>query len=107
MACDFSNKVPIAPYRGAGRPEANFALERVVEEAARVTGIDAIRLRKKNLIPASAMQCKTPINTYDSSDFPGIVEQALQLADIEHFTKRHSLSARRKNMRGSGLAGKR
>ncbi len=61
VACYFSNSVPIGPYRGAGRPEANYALERVVEEAARVTGIDPLRLRKKNLIPPSAMPFKTPI----------------------------------------------
>ena len=47
VACYFSNTVPIGPYRGAGRPEANYALERVVEEAARITGIDPVRLRKK------------------------------------------------------------
>jgi len=81
VACYFSNKVPIAPYRGAGRPEANYALERAVEEAARVVGMDPVRLRKKNLIPASAMPFKTPINTYDSGDFPGIVDKALKLAD--------------------------
>ena len=84
-ACYFSNTVPIGPYRGAGRPEANYALERVVEEAARITGIDPVRLRKKNLIPPSAMPFKTPINTYDSGDFPAIVDKALKLADFENF----------------------
>ncbi len=49
VACYFTNTIPIGPYRGAGRPEANYALERVVEEAARITGIDRVRLRKKNL----------------------------------------------------------
>jgi len=72
-------------FRGAGRPEANYALERVVEEAARVTGIDPVKLRKKNLIPQSAMPFKTPINTYDSGDFPGIVDKALKLADFDNF----------------------
>ena len=87
-ACYFSNKIPIGPYRGAGRPEANYALERAVEEAARITGIDPVRLRKKNLIPPSAMPFKTPINTYDSGDFPGIVDKALALADYDNFNKR-------------------
>ena len=105
VACYFSNRVPIAPYRGAGRPEANYALERVVEEAARVTGIDPLRLRKKNLIPPSAMPYKTAIgNTYDSGDFPGIVEQALELSDYANFSKRKREAARRKKLRGIGIS---
>jgi carbon-monoxide dehydrogenase large subunit len=105
VACYFSNTVPIGPYRGAGRPEANFALERVVEEAARVIGMDPVRLRKKNLIPPSAIPYKTAIgNTYDSGDFPGIVEQALKLADYAGFNKRRRESARRKKYRGIGIS---
>ena len=104
VACYFSNRVPIAPYRGAGRPEANYALERAVEEAARVIGMDPVRLRKKNLIPPSAMPFKTPINTYDSGDFPGIVEQALELSDYANFSKRKREAARRKKLRGIGIS---
>ncbi len=105
VSCYFTNKVPIGPYRGAGRPEANFALERVVEEAARVSGIDSVRLRKKNLIPPSAMPYKTAIgNTYDSGDFPGIVAQALTLADYANFNKRKREAARRKKYRGIGVS---
>jgi carbon-monoxide dehydrogenase large subunit len=103
-ACYFSNTIPIGPYRGAGRPEANYALERVVEEAARVTGIDPVRLRKKNLIPPSAMPFKTPINMYDSGDFPAIVEKALELADFDNFSKRRRESAKRKKLRGIGVS---
>ena len=104
VACYFSNTIPIGPYRGAGRPEANYALERVVEEAARITGIDRVRLRKKNLIPPSAMPFKTPINTYDSGDFPGIVDKALELADYDNFNKRRRESAKRKKLRGIGVS---
>jgi aerobic carbon-monoxide dehydrogenase large subunit len=104
VACYFSNTVPIGPYRGAGRPEANYALERVVEEAARITGINPVRLRKKNLIPPSAMPFKTPINTYDSGDFPAIVDKALKLADFENFNKRRRESAKRKKLRGIGIS---
>ncbi|HZP69887.1 MAG TPA: xanthine dehydrogenase family protein molybdopterin-binding subunit [Pseudolabrys sp.] len=104
VACYFSNTIPIGPYRGAGRPEANYALERVVEEAARVIGMDPVRLRKKNLIPPSAMPFKTPINTYDSGDFPGIVDKALELADFDNFNKRRRESARRKKLRGIGVS---
>jgi len=104
VACYFSNTIPIGPYRGAGRPEANYALERVVEEAARVTGIDPVRLRKKNLIPPSAMPFKTPINTYDSGDFPAIVDRALELADFDNFKKRRRESSKRKKLRGIGVS---
>jgi carbon-monoxide dehydrogenase large subunit len=104
VACYFSNKVPIAPYRGAGRPEANYTLERAVEEAARIVGMDPVRLRKKNLIPPSAMPFKTPINTYDSGDFPAIVDKALTLADYDNFNKRKRESAKRKKLRGIGIS---
>ncbi len=104
VACYFSNTTPIGPYRGAGRPEANYALERVVEEAARMLKMDPARLRKKNLIPASAMPFKTPINTYDSGDFPGIVDKALALADYANFNKRKRAAAKRKKLRGIGVS---
>jgi carbon-monoxide dehydrogenase large subunit len=101
----FTNTAPIGPYRGAGRPEANYALERVVEEAARIVKMDPVRLRKKNLIPKSAMPCKTAVgNTYDSGDFPGIVDQALQMADYANFNKRKRESAKRKKLRGIGVS---
>src|SRR5258708_33496538 len=69
VRCVFTNTAPTAPYRGAGRPEANYALERVIEEAARVTGIDPVRLRRRNFIRPSAMPYRTAIgNTYDSGE---------------------------------------
>src|SRR5215813_11643724 len=104
VACYFSNTTPTGPYRGAGRPEANYALERVVEEAARIFSIDPVRLRKKNLIPPSAMPFKTPINAYDSGDFPAIVGKALELADFENFNRRRRESAKRKKLRGIGVS---
>jgi carbon-monoxide dehydrogenase large subunit len=104
VACYFSNTIPIGPYRGAGRPEANYALERAVEEAARLLKMDPVRLRRKNLIPASAMPSKTPINTYDSGDFPGIVDKALVLADYANFAKRKREAAKRKKLRGIGVS---
>ncbi|WP_168197725.1 xanthine dehydrogenase family protein molybdopterin-binding subunit [Pseudolabrys sp. FHR47] len=103
-ACYFSNTVPIGPYRGAGRPEANYALERAVEEAARLLKMDPAKLRKKNLIPPSAMPYKTPIQTYDSGDFPAVVDKALKLADYENFSKRKREAARRKKLRGIGIS---
>jgi len=101
----FANTAPIGPYRGAGRPEANYALERVVEEAARVMNTDPVRLRKKNLIPKSAIPCKTAVgNTYDSGDFPAIVDQALQMADYANFNKRKRESTKRRKLRGIGVS---
>ena len=76
--CAFTNTITTAPYRGAGRPEANYVLERVVEEAARVTGIDPAKLRRRNLVPESAMPYKTAVGTtYDSGDFAPIFDKAL------------------------------
>jgi len=104
-ACYFSNTAPIGPYRGAGRPEANYALERVVEEAARILKMDPVRLRKKNLIPKSSIPCKTAVgNVYDSGDFPGLVDKALALADYANFSKRKRESAKRKKLRGIGVS---
>jgi aerobic carbon-monoxide dehydrogenase large subunit len=103
--CVFTNTTPIGPYRGAGRPEANYALDRVVEEAARVTGIDTARLRKKNFIPKSAMPYKTAITTtYDSGDFPGAFARAMELSEYDSFNKRKRESTRRKKLRGIGIS---
>ena len=87
--CVFTNTTPTAPYRGAGRPEASYCIERVVDEAARVTGIDPIRLRRKNLIPKKAMPYKTAVGTtYDSGDFATVVDKGLALADYDGFKAR-------------------
>ncbi len=103
--CVFTNTAPIGPYRGAGRPEANYALDRVVEEAARVMGIDTVQLRRKNLIPPSSMPYKTAVTTtYDSGDFPAIFAKALELSDYKNFNKRKRESARRKKYRGIGIS---
>ena len=86
VQCVFTNTVPTGPYRGAGRPEANYALERLVDEAARVTGIDPVRLRRRNLIPPKAFPFKTAVGTtYDSGDFAPILDKALALAHYAEF----------------------
>jgi len=103
--CVFTNTAPIGPYRGAGRPEANYALDRAVEEAARITGIDTVQLRRKNLIPPSSMPYKTAVTTtYDSGDFPGAFAKALELSDYRNFNKRRRESARRGKLRGIGIS---
>ena len=103
--CAFTNTLPTAPYRGAGRPEANYLLERVVEEASRVTGIDPAKLRRRNLIPASAMPYKTAIGTtYDSGDFAPILDKALALADYDGFKARRREAKQRGKYRGIGIS---
>lgn len=102
--CVFTNTIPTAPYRGAGRPEASYALERVVDEAARVTGIDPIKLRKRNLIKMSAMPYKTAVGTtYDSGDFAPMLDKTLDLADYAGFKTRRRQSQRHGKYRGFGI----
>src|SRR5216684_2248902 len=105
IRCVFTNTVPTGPYRGAGRPEANYAIERLIDEAARVTGIDRITLRRRNLIAAADMPYETPIGvTYDSGDFPAVFEEALQRADVAGFAQRRARSAAAGKRRGLGIS---
>ena len=105
VRCVFTNTVPTGPYRGAGRPEANYVLERLVEEASRVTGIDRAEIRRKNLIPTSAMPHKTVVgNTYDSGDFEPILDRALELSEYADFGKRRTDAKRRGLLRGIGIS---
>ncbi len=105
IRCLFTNTVPTGPYRGAGRPEANYALERLVEEAARITGIDRIALRRRNLIGAARMPYKTVIGTtYDSGDFAAVFDAALARADVAGFAARKARSQAASNKRGLGIA---
>ena len=105
VRCAFTNTVPTAPYRGAGRPEANYLLERLVEEAARITGIAPDKLRRRNFIPPSAIPYKTPVGTtYDSGDFPAVFDQAFALAAHAEFPKRRREAAKRGMLRGIGIS---
>jgi carbon-monoxide dehydrogenase large subunit len=101
----FTNTTPTGPYRGAGRPEATYAIERVIDVAARELGMDPIALRRKNLIPSSAMPFKTGlVFTYDSGDFARGMDLALSLADQPGFEKRRAEARTRGKLRGLGLA---
>ena len=105
VRCVFTNTVPTGPYRGAGRPEANYALERLVDEAARVSGIDPVKLRRRNLIPPKAIPYKTAVGTtYDSGDFAPILDNALALAHYADFKKRRREAFKRKKLRGIGIS---
>jgi aerobic carbon-monoxide dehydrogenase large subunit len=101
----FVNKNPIAPYRGAGRPEAIYVIERLIDDAARELGRDAVELRRKNLIPASAMPYKNPFGaTYDCGAFSDVFEAALKAAALERFPERRAAAAQRGKLRGVGLS---
>jgi carbon-monoxide dehydrogenase large subunit len=103
--CVFTNTVPTSPYRGAGRPEANYVLEKLVDEAARITGIDPIKLRRRNLIRPSAIPYKTAVGTtYDSGDFEVVMDKAIALADYDGFKQRKRDSAKRGKLRGIGIS---
>jgi aerobic carbon-monoxide dehydrogenase large subunit len=103
--CVFTNTTTTAPYRGAGRPEANFMLERVIDEASRVTGIDPVKLRRRNLIKPKAMPYKTAVGTtIDSGEFETILDKALELADYDGFKQRRREAAKRRKYRGLGIS---
>ena len=105
VRCVFTNTTTTAPYRGAGRPEANFILERVIDEAARVTGIDPVKLRRRNLIKSSAMPYKTAVGTtIDSGEFETVLDKALALADYDGFKQRRREAAKRGKYRGLGIS---
>jgi len=92
----FSNTAPTDAYRGAGRPEACYVLERLADKAALELGIDRAEIRRRNLIPRSAMPYKTPVGpTYDCGDFPKLFERALEISNY---------SAKRPLGRGIGIA---
>jgi carbon-monoxide dehydrogenase large subunit len=100
-----TNTTSQTAYRGAGRPNVSYLVERLVDEAARQTGIDRVELRRRNLIPREAFPYKTPVgSTYDSGDPPGELEEALRLSDWPGFEGRRSEAKQRGKLRGIGLA---
>lgn len=101
----FTNTTPTDAFRGAGRPEACYVLERLADRAADTLGIDRAEIRRRNLIAPSAMPYKTPIGpTYDCGDFPKIFARTLALADYDGFEKRRREAERRSRLRGIGMA---
>jgi aerobic carbon-monoxide dehydrogenase large subunit len=101
----FTHTVPVDAYRGAGRPEAAYALERLIEFAARKLGVKPEELRRRNLVPAAAMPYATPLGlTYDSGDFVRNLHQALNSADHAGFAARRAAAKARGHYRGLGQA---
>src|SRR6266849_4944863 len=101
----FTNTNPMRPYRGNGRPEAGYVIERMVDEAAAEIGIDRVELRRRNMIPPEAMPFKTGlIFTYDCGEFAKNLELALDLADVAGFEARRAEARARGRLRGIGLS---
>ncbi|MBT5264752.1 MAG: xanthine dehydrogenase family protein molybdopterin-binding subunit [Rhodospirillaceae bacterium] len=100
----FTNATPVGPYRGAGRPEANYFVERLIDKSAREMGIDAIELRRRNLVQPDAMPYKACSGlTYDSGDFPRVLATAVEKADLPGFDARKAESAAKGRLRGRGF----
>jgi carbon-monoxide dehydrogenase large subunit len=100
-----TNTSPTAPYRGAGRPEAIYLIERLIDDAARELGIDRIELRRRNMITAAQMPYQNPLGCYyDSGDFLSNLDIALKAADYDGFEARRKQSAARGKLRGIGVA---
>jgi carbon-monoxide dehydrogenase large subunit len=100
-----SNTSPTTPYRSAGRPEVMFVLERLIDLAARRHGFDRAELRRRNLVPASAMPYRNPLGMlYDSGDYAAVQDRAMALADWAGFEARRGEARRRGRYRGIGMA---
>ena len=100
-----TNTAPVGAYRGAGRPDTAYLIERVVDEAAARFGFDPVRLRRMNFVPNNAFPYNTANGTlYDSGDFDGVLGKALALAEWQSFPERRECSAGAGRLRGIGLA---
>jgi|APGre2960657373_1045057.scaffolds.fasta_scaffold10132_3 carbon-monoxide dehydrogenase large subunit len=101
----FTNTTPVDAYRGAGRPEMTYVMERIVEAAARELGLDPLEIRRKNIIGPEMIPYKSPfLHTIDSGDLPALLDKCRQLADLEGFKKRKRLSEKMGLKRGIGFA---
>jgi carbon-monoxide dehydrogenase large subunit len=102
--CVFTNTSQIGPYRGAGRPEGNYFMERLIDTAAAEIGVDRIALRRRNQIRPQDLPYRTASQTtYDTGDFAALTKQAFELADGKGFARRKRESARRGKLRGFGI----
>ena len=100
----FTNTAPVSAYRGAGRPDIAYAIERLIDQAAAEHGIDPVELRRRNFIPNDAFPYTTANGTvYDSGDFDGTMSKALVMADYAGFAARRDEAARRGKLRGIGF----
>src|SRR5215475_6991814 len=102
--CVLTNTTFVSPYRGAGRPEGNYFMERAIDVAAAEMGIDRLELRRRNQVTPAELPYKAASGaTYDSGDFPAVMQRALELSDWAGFPARKQESARRGRLRGIGI----
>jgi carbon-monoxide dehydrogenase large subunit len=100
----FTNTTPVDAYRGAGRPEATYVVERIVEAAARELKMDPAELRRRNFVPDNAFPYQTPVAcVYDSGQYGKALDEALKLADYNGFKQRKADAAKKGKLRGIGL----
>ena len=100
-----TNTTPMGSYRGAGRPDIAYVVERFVDQAAIELGMDKADLRRRNFIPPGAFPYKTPTgSTYENADFPGVLSKALALSDWAGFAARRAQSAKAGKLRGLGIS---
>jgi len=105
VKCYLTNNIPIGPYRGAGRPEAAYILERMMDHAARQMGIDRVELRRRNFVKPGQMPYTTSINqVYDSGEFEAAMDKALELAKWDSFEDRRVESEANGKLRGIGIS---
>ncbi|MEE9479408.1 MAG: xanthine dehydrogenase family protein molybdopterin-binding subunit, partial [Kiloniellales bacterium] len=105
VVCVFTNTAPIDAERGAGRPEATFVVERLVENAAREMGIDRTEIRRRNFIPPDAFPYQTAVVlAYDSGNYERVLKTALDAADYDNFEARKAEAAGRGKLRGLGFS---
>ncbi len=100
----FTNTVPVDAYRGAGRPEATFQLERVIDKAARELGIDPVEIRRRNFVQPDQFPYATPVALeYDTGNYPATMDKLVEIADLDGFAARAEESASRGRLRGLGV----
>ncbi len=101
----FTNTVPVDAYRGAGRPEATYLLERIVDKAGRETGLGPVEIRRRNFIKPHQFPYATPVAVeYDTGDYDATLDKAMELIDFAGFEARRAESARNGKLRGLGLS---
>ena len=104
VRCAYTNTTPVGPYRGAGRPEGNYYIERLIDTAAAEMGIDPVEMRRRNHIQPEQMPFEAASKMrYDSGDFPTVLDKALGFADWDNFAARRAESRRRGKLRGRGI----
>jgi carbon-monoxide dehydrogenase large subunit len=101
----FTHTVPVDAYRGAGRPEASYVLERLVDRAAKVAGLDPVEIRRRNFISPDDFPYQTPVALeYDNGDYEAILSQALEASQYDDFAGRRAESAKSGKLRGIGMS---